>query len=765
MKKRFLAMLLAAAMTMSLCSCGKKSGGDNGNGSGGNSTTEEKVDIKQVTFRAADDQLKFDGVEGEIDNAVRFGDNLVFSTYSWTEGEAVASEADAEMIDMGSSTERLYMAPLEGGSAKQIFQTASENSYLSRVIAGNDKLYAMVNEYQNKYDDESKVKLIEFDAEGNQISDKDVSFLNENIGDSYLSTLKISPEGNLVAVYDKEVKIFDESGKELSSAKTDNWIMGCCLTKSGEILIFANDKDGRMVAKVMDEKSGDFKKDYKMGASYLQSPEWIYPGQGDYDFFYRNEQAFFGYNLEAGKETRICDFIASDIDATYINTCILLDENTILAIGYNWENQTPIYDKYVKVDPSEVQDKKEITLLSTWVSSDLKQEVINFNKTHDDVRITLIDYSDDENPGEKISADIAAGKIPDIYDVSNGIGNISTDQAVAKGMLEDLTPYIQNDPEISEDDFIPAVYDAMKIDGKNYYVASSFGIQAMLGKKSDIGDIDGWTFEEMKAYVDSKPEDTRMFESTSKDDNLQTFLYCCGADFVDWEKGECYFNTPEFKSLLEVSNRGDDQEIDWENLKTSQDLRSGKQLFLIGGVNPDELQVYKELFDNDLAVVGYPNKDKQGIYAQIDNGLAMSSKCADKDLAWEFIRTFMTKDYQGHHYTNAFGCPTRKDVLEAFYKSKTTTEEYDDEFGNHIYPTEGSWGWHDLIVEVKPVSNEEIEFFNTTINRISGIWEYDDSLNTIIEEEAKAYFAGEKSVDEVCEIIQNRATTYVQENK
>lgn len=765
MKKRFLAMLLAATMTMSLCSCGKKNGGDNGNGSGGNSTTEEKVDIKQVTFRAADDQLKFDGVEGEIDNAVRFGDNLVFSTYSWTEGEAVASEADAEMIDMGSSTERLYMAPLEGGSAKQIFQTASENSYLARVIAGNDKLYAMVNEYQSKYDDESKVKLIEFDAEGNQISDKDVSFLNENIGDSYLSTLKISPEGNLVAVYDEEVKIFDETGKELASAKTDNWIMGCCLTKSGEILIFANDKDGRMVAKVMDEKSGDFKKDYKMGASYLQSPDWIYPGQGDYDFFYRNEQAFFGYNLEAGKETRICDFIASDIDATYINTCILLDENTILAIGYNWENQTPIYDKYVKVDPSEVQDKKEITLLSTWVSSDLKQEVINFNKTHDDVRITLIDYSDDENPGEKISADIAAGKIPDIYDVSNGIGNISTDQAVAKGMLEDLTPYIQNDPEISEDDFIPAVYDAMKIDGKNYYVASSFGIQAMLGKKSDIGDIDGWTFEEMKAYVDSKPEDTRMFESTSKDDNLQTFLYCCGADFVDWEKGECYFNTPEFKSLLEVSNRGDDQEIDWENLKTSQDLRSGKQLFLIGGVNPDELQVYKELFDNDLAVVGYPNKDKQGIYAQIDNGLAMSSKCADKDLAWEFIRTFMTKDYQGHHYTNAFGCPTRKDVLEAFYKSKTTTEEYDDEFGNHIYPTEGSWGWDDLIVEVKPASNEEIEFFNTTINRISGIWEYDDSLNTIIEEEAKAYFAGEKSVDEVCEIIQNRATTYVQENK
>ena len=766
MKKRFLAMLLAATMTMSLCSCGKKSGGNDGKTSGDETSTTEQIDIKQVTFREADDVINYDGISGDIEDAVRVDDKILISTYEWTESEDIASEADAEMIDMGTSSQRVYLAPLEGGTAKLLYEQTSENAYLDRVIPANGKIYVTVTEYMGgKYSDDSKKSLIEFDTDGNQISSNDVTFLNDETGDSYLSSLKISPEGNLIAVYDSEVKIFDQAGKQLASNKVENWIMGCCITNAGEILIFSSEKDGKLTAKVLDEKTGDFKKDYKLGNSYLQSPDWIYPGDGEYDFFFRTETAFFGYNLEENKETRICDFTASDIDSTYINSCIMIDKDTILAMGYNWEKQIPIYNKYVKVDPSEVQDKKELTLMSSWVGSDLRQEVINFNKTHNDVRITILDYSNEENPEEKMSADLAAGKIPDIYEVSYGVGNISMDQAIAKGMLEDLSPYIQNDPDLSEDDFIPTVYNAMKKDGKLYYFSPSFCVNGLLGRKSDLGDKDGWTFEEMKEYVDSKPADTRLFESTNKEEVLDMFLYCCGADYVDWEKGECYFNTPAFKSLLELANRGDDQPLDWENMKVTEDLRSGKQLFLVGTISPDELQMYDELFNNDVTVIGYPNKDKQGVYAQLESGLAMSTKCEDKDAAWEFIRTFMTKEYQGSNYVNGFGCPTRKDVLEAFYKSKQATEEYEDEFGNHVYPTEGSWGWDDLIVEIEPANDEQIAYFNSIIDRISGIWSYDSSLNDIIEEEAKAYFSGDKTVDEVCDIIQNRATTYIQENK
>ena len=126
----------------------------------------------------------------------------------------------------------------------------------------------------------------------------------------------------------------------------------------------------------------------------------------------------------------------------------------------------------------------------------------------------------------------------------------------------------------------------------------------------------------------------------------------------------------------------------------------------------------------------------------------------------------MTKEYQGRHYSNDMtGCPTRSDVLEMYFKAKQTTEEYTDEFGNTIYPVNGEWGWDDLVVTMKPLTDEEVQEYRDIINRISKTWDYDESLNEIISEEAKAYFAGDKTVDETCEIIQNRATTYVKESK
>ena len=77
----------------------------------------------------------------------------------------------------------------------------------------------------------------------------------------------------------------------------------------------------------------------------------------------------------------------------------------------------------------------------------------------------------------------------------------------------------------------------------------------------------------------------------------------------------------------------------------------------------------------------------------------------------------------------------------------------------------GEWGWDDLIVEMKPLSDEQVTEFRTIIDKVSDTWDYDSSLNEIITEEAKAYFAGDKTVDETCKIIQNRASTYIKESK
>lgn len=49
------------------------------------------------------------------------------------------------------------------------------------------------------------------------------------------------------------------------------------------------------------------------------------------------------------------------------------------------------------------------------------------------------------------------------------------------------------------------------------------------------------------------------------------------------------------------------------------------------------------------------------------------------------------------------------------------------------------------------------------INSASVVYDCDDALLDIVTDEAGAFFAGDKSVGDVCAIIQDRAETYIAE--
>ena len=70
-----------------------------------------------------------------------------------------------------------------------------------------------------------------------------------------------------------------------------------------------------------------------------------------------------------------------------------------------------------------------------------------------------------------------------------------------------------------------------------------------------------------------------------------------------------------------------------------------------------------------------------------------------------------------------------------------------------------------LVIEEKPYSDEDISTYTTAVENASGLWSNDRKVEDIIVEEAEAYFAGDKSVDEVVEIIENRVNTYINENR
>ena len=127
-----------------------------------------------------------------------------------------------------------------------------------------------------------------------------------------------------------------------------------------------------------------------------------------------------------------------------------------------------------------------------------------------------------------------------------------------------------------------------------------------------------------------------------------------------------------------------------------------------------------------------------------------------KDGAWQFIRTFMTKEYQGKTM-DSYYTPTRQDCFDLYIEAAMATKEYTNELGRKIYPREGEMGYGSgMNITLKPLTQEGADQYVSVINNTKKSMSYDWELLEMIQEEAKPYFAGEKSLDETANIIQNR---------
>ena len=471
------------------------------------------------------------------------------------------------------------------------------------------------------------------------------------------------------------------------------------------------------------------------------------------------------------KSDKIVDYSASDINAGDLGTVIMLDENTFVAAEYNWVEDTVRgstfkFNKYTKVDPSDVADKVVLTYASIYGDEQIKRDIKEFNNSQSKYRINIVDYSEESDPCAKISADIAAGNLPDIYELYDSVGNTSLDQMIAKGLLEDMSPYIEKDADVNLDDLVPAVKNAISKDGKVYVISPTFSLYTLVGRASEVGKEPGWTFDEMKTYLDTK-KDVQLFYSNNKTDILKQFMDGCGNEFIDWENGKCNFDSQEFKDILEIANRGQNEEFSYDEDAPSEPkmIMEGKRVFVEGTIYPDDINRMDKVFKGDYCIKGYPGSEKCGSKIYMGNMLAISSKCENKDVAWEFVKKYITEEYQGKNYSNMWGVPTRKDVLEVYLEARKATKETKDKYGNDVIPINGSYGWEDLQMTREPDTDENINRFKDALEHADGLWSTDKEISDIVAEEAKAYFAGDKSLDEVVNLIQNRVNTYINENK
>ena len=142
--------------------------------------------------------------------------------------------------------------------------------------------------------------------------------------------------------------------------------------------------------------------------------------------------------------------------------------------------------------------------------------------------------------------------------------------------------------------------------------------------------------------------------------------------------------------------------------------------------------------------------------------LAITAQCKDKKGAWEFVRQFLTCSYQ-KLLAQQRGIPTRKDALDKVLEYAMAKESYIDEDGTQVR----SFASNMYGIDLFELSKEETEQIRSIVDRVGICTAYDttrEDISRIINEEAGAFFADDKTAEETADIIQNRVKIYVSEN-
>lgn len=107
-------------------------------------------------------------------------------------------------------------------------------------------------------------------------------------------------------------------------------------------------------------------------------------------------------------------------------------------------------------------------------------------------------------------------------------------------------------------------------------------------------------------------------------------------------------------------------------------------------------------------------------------------------------------------------------VLKSAFLDKaqeaTQRPYWTDENGNREY-YDDTWTVNGETVILEPFTQEEVDRICQFIYTVDRTAYYNEEIINIIKEEAEAFFADQKSVQEVVDIIQSRAQIYVDENR
>lgn len=578
--------------------------------------------------------------------------------------------------------------------------------------------------------------VIELDKSGTEMNRWDLTSLKQDAG---WNPREIEVSGRNVYLLSDNDLISVKADKSFAYAHRMEVGSGASLTRlsSGQLAL-GYMKGGEYCVSLLDGEKLRVSEEISFNMPFIGIS-----GGETWDLFLSNSNAAYAYSFAESKMEKLFSWNGIGITRGSLCEC----GRDLVCSGALTEN-TP--NPPLVLHP--IEQSQEASAVIKFATTDpmgldfrVQTAIREWNMENPQCPIEIVDYSvyasgDDKRASTmKLTADIVAGNLPDLYDFSlSSVDTVLSSATFARrGLLEDLYPFLDADPELSREDLIPGVLSGMEIKGSLYEFVPQYTLVTTLASTNVVGTDEILDYPSLMQIVSTSDLYESVFDkSYDRMFLLGNVVNASGKKLVDWDKGECYFDSAYFRNLLEVFRMMPEKAEETDNLMYQDAEERTHLLYYFPSNDLWMASVGPRAFGEEYCFPGLPEIGNV-IYPTSCYGI--SSLSQHKEECWRFLRQFWTEDYEMQFFLT----PRYDGLTASIDRSWEQIGEYAQQFHPHG-------------VEAM---NRLVDIIEHTQN----VYRHDQQIWEIVYRETGAYFAGEKSVEETMQQIQARASLYMAE--
>jgi len=781
MKNRLRKVLCALCAVLLLVTAVAGCGGG-GSGGGGGAAAVVMDDAVFANYVYIPTYIDLPDVPDGINGAVVYGDRIFFfytvhdnppEDVDWETWEQAPPRVVVASVRTDGSDLQEFNVPISGDHA--------EVSALSMTAGGNIALLLTERTWGTMSAD-TALYYLELSQTGAELMREELDFVPAVnwfhiehalfLEDGRMVIAASMDQGTTVYLLDTNQNVFGELSM--------NWTRGLVETGDGRVLMLDMEFDG--------ERSSDVLREINLETHYwgesfpisIANARGMHPARESdpFDLIIDDGSFLFGYILETGERVPLFNWIETGFAFDHGYHIGFLPDGQISVLHSGWNHRDPDGGWTTELavlrrtPRSEVPAREVVTLGGLGFWGDIRQQVVDFNRTSQTHRIEVVDYAmystqDDWGAGmTRFLADLATGQGTDM--VWGHHGSLAT--LADRGILADLNPFIDADAAIDRGDFFENALRAIEsADGTLPLIGNNFSIQTMIGNRGELEGITSWTFADMRALVEQTYHTNPAYllgEWMTGEQFLSMALMFSGQDFIDWTDGRANLDNEEFIQLLEIAAHlpaeWDTGDRDWNNWVSHYELmQRGEQLLSMAFISrPMDIQIYASVLD-DVRVLGVPTADGGAHLLSMSASLGMSASSPHQDVAWSFIRETLLPDAHVD-----WGFPLRISQFDAMLEEAMTPEYWTDEDGNRHEQSRGGVGFGDgLMIELYALTAEEGQLVRELVESASLLGRHDETIMEMIQDETLPFFNGDRSAADTARILQNRIQTFLSERR